>query len=410
MLLPFSFFPFPFFFPFFSFFFASSVVVCSSVSGWPAQPGMYVSLLKAVGEALEEAGLASETLVGPASAVIDFPFLQSIFELEALRYLDAVSVHPYRPEGPEDFLADVQQLKDLIAKHLPRRRAFPPILAGEWGWATCADSGSGAPVACQGGGGSGEAISYAEQASRLVRQRLVNDMAGVRVGIWYDWSDDGPNRALGENNFGTVHNGPGNGSLPKMPKPAFTAAQVAMQMIGDRVFARRLNASLGTAWAVSYADTAGGPETVYAAWLPGGQGNISLVATGRGHHTGCSGHLGTRAAGYEGCLQACLAEPACGSFTTRPLDTCELFSDPCLQPQFSANCGGSCIDAVTFSLGRIPTPAPVTLFGVAAGCYNITRLDGTTLPAPACTFGANAINLTIANDPVFLKAIEKKGQ
>src|SRR5581483_5189559 len=62
-------------------------------------------------------------------------------------------------------------------------------------------------------------VSPEKQAAFLVRQQLFNLLSNVRLSIWYDWQNDGPDRNEGEHNFGTVTE-----SLD--PKPAYTAVKV----------------------------------------------------------------------------------------------------------------------------------------------------------------------------------------
>ncbi|MEO6742537.1 MAG: beta-galactosidase [Chthoniobacteraceae bacterium] len=76
----------------------------------------YIALAKTVAAALENAGLrgksrtfppgmkreaAGECLTGPATSLVDLPFLDACFAAGLLDVFDAISVHPYRHGAPE---------------------------------------------------------------------------------------------------------------------------------------------------------------------------------------------------------------------------------------------------------------------------------------------------------------------
>jgi hypothetical protein len=64
----------------------------------------------------------------------DMPFFAKVFEQGLLNVWDAVSVHPYRPGGPETVVDDYAKLRTLMKKYTSKDI---PILCGEWGWTTC---------------------------------------------------------------------------------------------------------------------------------------------------------------------------------------------------------------------------------------------------------------------------------
>lgn len=59
----------------------------------------YTKLTLAVGKALREAA-PDENYIGPATAGMDFSYLQKCFDAGLLQYFSAVTVHPYRQEEP----------------------------------------------------------------------------------------------------------------------------------------------------------------------------------------------------------------------------------------------------------------------------------------------------------------------
>lgn len=167
------------------------------------------------------------------------------------------------------------------------------------------------------------------QASRLVRQRFVNDLAGVAISIWYDWQDDGSHEGSGglnrEYNFGpsshrhlcslchhrfglalhlchyhyhhflrlacllctgTLENvQSANASYPLgLPKLAYSAALVSTAMLGNCSFDARLLSSSAGSFALAYicppsARNTAGTSFVSVVWDP----NMTLwnVSEGR---------------------------------------------------------------------------------------------------------------------------------
>lgn len=224
-------------------------------------PGQdYAKLVLTVGAARHAAGLHNELLIGPATSGIDMAFIETVGRAGCLAFLDGLSVHPYRPGGPESVLESWDQLNVLIDKYyVPAsgngtRR--PKIVSGEWGWASCAD-GQGRAVSCTSGGGVGMAVTRSEQAARLVRQRYINDLAGVAHSIYYDWQDDGPDAFPSldsEFNFGTtLVSSETNGSFVGRPKPAYTAALASSRILGNCSFDERLSSSSPGSFALAYA-------------------------------------------------------------------------------------------------------------------------------------------------------------
>ena len=183
---------------------------------WKPKPDVqhYIALAKTVAAALEKAGLrgrsrtfppgtkreaAGECLVGPATSVIDLPFLDACFAAGLLEVFDAISVHPYRQGAPESVAEEYRALRLLIRRHCgsdsPSADALPlgtydpsrpnparriPILSGEWGYSTAWPSL-----------GKDEAAHEATQAKYLPRMFLTNVANDIPLSIWYDWRDDG---------------------------------------------------------------------------------------------------------------------------------------------------------------------------------------------------------------------------
>lgn len=158
------------------------------------------------------------TIVGPATSGFPWDFLERHFASGVLEWLDAVSVHPYRDysRSPETAGPDYAKLRELIARYAPSCKRELPVLSGEWGYATHL-----------------RGVSLQTPAAFAARQQLANLLAGVRVSVWYDWKNDGPDPAEREHNFGLV-----NTDLSE--KPAYRAIQTLTRALAGCRIVRRL--------------------------------------------------------------------------------------------------------------------------------------------------------------------------
>ncbi len=88
-----------------------------NISFWQPKPDaeQYTALALATCRAIRNAD-PSATIVAPASSGFPWEFLETLFQAGALKYLDAVSVHPYRSpkQPPETAAADYRRLRALI--------------------------------------------------------------------------------------------------------------------------------------------------------------------------------------------------------------------------------------------------------------------------------------------------------
>lgn len=196
---------------------------------WRPKPnaGDYTRLALATGKAIRAAA-PGETMIGPATAGIDFAFLETCFQAGLLEYWSAVSVHPYRQSDPETVASDYCRLRELIAAYAPGKQI--PIISGEWGYSS-----------------AWRGMNQEKQGERLARQWLINAANGINISIWYDWHDDGDDANEAEHNFGTVayeykaqaaHGDP-NGMVYK-PKPAYLAAKALSAFFNGYRFVKRL--------------------------------------------------------------------------------------------------------------------------------------------------------------------------
>jgi len=153
-------------------------------------------------------------VIAPATSGFDWPFWTALGDMGAFTRLDAVTVHPYGLEIPEQAGPHYVALATLLHHYNPTWKI--PVLSSEWGYSSV-----------RGG------ISTEQQAQNLTRQWLVNLLYDVNLSIWYDWRDDGVDAADIEQNFGTVHH-------DLSPKPAYRAAQTLLATLDGYRFMRRI--------------------------------------------------------------------------------------------------------------------------------------------------------------------------
>ena len=177
-----------------------------------ANAGEYGRLAFETAKAIKQAD-PKATVLAPGTSGIPLDFLESVFRTGILRYLDAVSLHPYRGDGPEAAAQDYPAVRRLIEHYVPPGKSIP-LVSSEWGYSTTD-------------------VSEKTQAQYLARQWLSNLAEGVRLSIWYDWHEDGTDPKYNEHHFGTVR-------FDYTPKPAFLAAQRLTQALGGYRFVKRL--------------------------------------------------------------------------------------------------------------------------------------------------------------------------
>ena len=192
---------------------------------WPPKPnvGEYVALALTVSRTWR-AQVPNEILIGPATAAIDVPFLESTFKAGLLQYWSAVSIHPYRKTTPETVAADYCDVRKLIQTYKGTASNTVPIISGEWGYSSVS-----------------RWMNETQQAEMLTRQFLTNAANGIPISIWYDWKDDGLDVNEPEHHFGIVrHEFRQNGDSPFESKPAYLAAKTVNAFLAGSTYQKRL--------------------------------------------------------------------------------------------------------------------------------------------------------------------------
>lgn len=190
---------------------------------WTPHPNTndYIKLALAVGEAVQESAPDAK-LVGPTSAAIDMPFLESCFKAGLLNYWSAVSIHIYRPGDPESVASDLLQVRLLMRKYAPAGKVIPVIVT-EWGYSSV-----------------WQGMDEQKQAEMLARGWLTQLANDEPLSFWYDW-ESGSDPRDPEQHFGLI--GPivkADAGVTFPQKPAYQAAQTLTRMLGGFRFNKRL--------------------------------------------------------------------------------------------------------------------------------------------------------------------------
>ncbi|PYI55550.1 sugar-binding protein [Paenibacillus flagellatus] len=181
-----------------------------------SKPEYYFKLLKETYQTIK-AHDPNVTVVGAATAGIPWSWLEEVFRLGGLPYMDAVSIHPYRyPGAPESLAGDLVNLQELIKRY--NNGQPKPIWISEIGWPTQLDA---------------RGVTESTQARYTVRSHVIALSEGVEKLFWYDFMNDGLTDTHNEHNFGIVRN-PGDAKGKYAPKPAYVAyATMTRQLTGS---------------------------------------------------------------------------------------------------------------------------------------------------------------------------------
>lgn len=180
-----------------------------------SRPDYYFELLKTTYETVKAAD-PDTVVVGAATAGVPWEWLEELFQLGGLDYMDALSIHPYRyPGEPEGLVQDLEQLQDLVKTY--NNGQMKPVWITELGWPT--QTGA-------------RGVDENTQAQYIVRSHVLSLSEGIEKIFWYDFKNDGLDPAYNEHNFGIVRN-EGDSKGKYAPKPAYVAyATMARQLTG----------------------------------------------------------------------------------------------------------------------------------------------------------------------------------
>ncbi|HEY3333480.1 MAG TPA: cellulase family glycosylhydrolase [Capsulimonadaceae bacterium] len=199
----------------------------------------YAAALIPAAKAVRDAD-PSAVIMGPGLGGNNAGFFKTVFKHGLLKYVDAVSWHPYRRGIPETCASDYLKVRTLIAQFTPAGDTVKPILASEWGY-------SSSPK---------WKIDEAKQARYAVREYLANLALGVNLTIYYDYRDDGTDLNDQEHNFGLLHN-------DYSDKPASIAVRAMFEKLNGYTFVHRLTTKSPDDWRLLFRK---GDSIVIASW------------------------------------------------------------------------------------------------------------------------------------------------
>ena len=219
---------------------------------WRPQPNVddYCKLVKATAARLKKAD-NSGLVVAPATSTIPFKWLEDCFKRGLLKWIDVLSVHPYRPHPPETVIKDYARLRELMKRYTPDGKNIP-IISGEWGYSNI--------------NWDNARLSNEQQAQYLAREFLINLYQKISLSIWYDWKNDGTNPNEREHHFGTVMH-------DLKPKPAYLAAKTLSSTLAGFSIDKRLD--LGSDEDFAFKLTREKAEAI-ATWTIGKEHKVTL--------------------------------------------------------------------------------------------------------------------------------------
>ena len=228
-------------------------------SFWQPRPSVddYCKLVEVTAPLVRKAD-PSGLVVAPATSRIPLKWLGECFKKGLLKWIDVLSVHPYRPHRPETVIKDYARLRELIKRHVPKGRKVP-IISAEWGYSNI--------------NWGKVRLSNEKQAQYLARQFLINLYQKIPVSIWYDWKNDGTNPNEREHLFGTVMH-------DLKPKAAYIAVTVLSKNLAGYSIDKRLAPADDKDFAFLFKK---GKRKAVAFWTTGDARKVTLpLAAGRG--------------------------------------------------------------------------------------------------------------------------------
>ncbi|AGK95868.1 beta-galactosidase [Clostridium pasteurianum] len=214
-------------------------------ANWEDYFNLAMDAIKAIKSVDKDAFIAA-----PAASEVQYNFFDYLGSKGLFKYIDAVSVHPYRKSNPETVIEDYKNLKNLIENY-PHNRNIK-IFSGEWGYST-----------------SWEGMSETKQAQYCIRQYLSNTISGVNTSIWYDWINDGNDKNNPEHNFGVMYS-------DSTPKPTYYAIKTMNETLKGYDYIKRVDTASKNDYVLMFRK---GSKIAYAVWTTSSEShdiNISV--------------------------------------------------------------------------------------------------------------------------------------
>lgn len=219
-------------------------------------PEHYTNLLKAVYQAVKQAD-PKAVVVGVCTSETDFRFIEEVLKRDGGKFMDAISVHPYRyPRSPEesDFVGEMQRLKALLDKY---GIGHLKVWLTEFGYPTHIGDNRGVP--------------QHRSAALIVRTYLLAlSLPFIERVFVYDFQDDGEDPNYNEHNFGLIR-------LDGSPKVGYAAYCTMARMLYRKRFVRKLEFGDG----VFCLEFAGDTGKMLAAWVAKGKDTLALQVSAK---------------------------------------------------------------------------------------------------------------------------------
>ena len=208
------------------------------------EPAAYCALLKAAYKTAKETDPEC-TVVGCSLSRIDLSFLERMLKLGAGRYMDVVSIHPYRPRFKKScessgYLEEIYALRNLMSRYGVKI----PIWITEMGWTTSKHH-------------SARPVTQEVQAAYLVRMYVLSIVAGIERIIWYKHSDI--------NQFGLMLE-------DFTPKPSYNAYKTMTRLLANTI-CEGLKKTYGGAYIVKFRKL---DQNIWVCWIPKGLEDIKI--------------------------------------------------------------------------------------------------------------------------------------
>jgi hypothetical protein len=174
---------------------------------------------------------------------LDFAYLRGCLELDLLKYVDAVSIHPYPQSNPEVLTTTYARTRSLLTEFNGQNM---PLISSETGYAT-------------------SVVSEENQSRWLVRQVLVNLNQNIPFTALHQIMEVTFPGNSTEESFGIV-------ARDGRKKPAYAALKEMFAAIGDLRYTQRLS-SADDEWLLEFV---GLQNRVIAAWTTGNPRSLSI--------------------------------------------------------------------------------------------------------------------------------------
>jgi|GEM_PF-3246953 len=220
-----------------------------------SRPDYYYPLLKKVYETVK--GLdPTITVMGPTPSEVNLAWLEELFQLGGLDYMEKFSIHPYRfPDSPELTNQQMYGLHNLIRQY--NNGETKPIWTTEASWPTHIGP---------------KGVTEEKQAQYLVRLMALSLANGVEKFWWYNLMDKGMDETYHEHRFGLVRNI--NDPLGAFtPKPAYAAYGTMTRMLDGYTYADT-DTVTGTIYSIRFNN---GQDDRRVLWSTGSE-NVTLHA------------------------------------------------------------------------------------------------------------------------------------